>query len=995
MRNFSNVWIVSLLVGLWGCADIDLTERGLHATFVAGQARGPTILFQPLHQPEPLIPFPNDLALRVDADGSTHANISMQAPAKTEQRNRKHFNEVDGFSGLTPITIAFDGPLDLTTVNDDTVFVVNVTPGSKRFGERLPLDLGRGWFPHDAEPHAYEPFDPYAGFNSYVMPPDNKIDTDGDGTPDKWVYHYEVKTHTLDIRPLLPLESGARYGVFLTRGVKGWSKDGKYGAVVSPFDVVNHDSQTQALKLALPSLNQVGVQAEDVAFAWTLSTGDLARTFRKLRDGLYGSGPFAWLNAQFPAKVADVYDTEIAFDGDKSYKDYPIVPRDHSFIVQGAFMKEVFALINLFQPGVADSFVNVAHVVFGEFTTPNFRATSDNVWQLDMVAGTAVVAKEQVPFLLVVPKTTANHKPPFPVTIYAHATGTSRVECLLLADRLAQAGIATFAIDAVGHGPVLTEPRKMIEEQAAKTGMDVGILIKAILAPLIFTDTEKRFPEGTSVDKMLDVLLNQGFVQQLAVKGRAVDDNGDCYKKGGEAYYAPDAFRLRDAMRQTTFDFIVAVRMLRALSNSHVPPPPTDPRTATKAQLMPSLLAGDFDMDGQIDVGGDKVPYFMMGVSLGGIHTALTAPLEPAITHAAAVVPGAGLADIFMRTALQSVVTPLMHSILGPMVVGCPRGEGKVDLTWDDDADNCNKTETLSYVDETNGLCLPAGVMKPTARGQLQIPAGATITVRNLENGESREQVAAADGHFAVAVSSDKGDRVSVQVHDTQGKLLTAAELTAPHDGLARQRNTPEFRRFVQLAANALEGADAITVADRAMLDPSPGTPPTNLLMMLSVGDRTVPFTTGVSLARAVGLFGRSTAQDAEPWRAWTEEAIARGLLTSGEGDVPLLNPSKPEGGPGLCRTVQTVPGQPALSALCLADVKGHHEYIAQAGDSDGFPPFQGYKGTFTEYHRNQIVTWFHSLGKHLGEDPCWANKDCVATRNLRSEWDLPLGQTP
>jgi hypothetical protein len=110
---------------------------------------------------------------------------------------------------------------------------------------------------------------------------------------------------------------------------------------------------------------------------------------------------------------------------------------------------------------------------------------------------------------------------------------------------------------------------------------------------------------------------------------------------------------------------------------------------------------------------------------------------------------------------------------------------------------------------------------------------------------------------------------------------------------------------------------------------------------------------------------------------------------------VPLLDPTKPEGGPGLCRKVPTVPGQAAFSALCLADVKGHHEYIAQPKNTDGFPTFQGYKGTFTEYHRNQIVTWFHSLGKHLGEDPCWANKDCVAARNLRAEWDLPIGQTP
>ena len=46
----------------------------------------------------------------------------------------------------------FDAPLDVSTVTDQTVFVVNVTAddplrrgqANPRFGERLPLDLGRG-----------------------------------------------------------------------------------------------------------------------------------------------------------------------------------------------------------------------------------------------------------------------------------------------------------------------------------------------------------------------------------------------------------------------------------------------------------------------------------------------------------------------------------------------------------------------------------------------------------------------------------------------------------------------------------------------------------------------------------------------------------------------------------------------------------------------------------------------------------------------------------
>src|SRR5690606_8436623 len=145
------------------------------------------------------------------------------------------------------ITVAFDGPLDLATVTDQTVFVINIEPGSSRFGERLPLDLGRGWFPHTATPHAYLPNDPLKHFDSFVLPPDNRVDTDGDGWPDQWVYHYEVATNTLDIRPLLPMEAGARYAVVLTRGIEGWNADGEKGSIRSPFPFVNHEAQTEDL----------------------------------------------------------------------------------------------------------------------------------------------------------------------------------------------------------------------------------------------------------------------------------------------------------------------------------------------------------------------------------------------------------------------------------------------------------------------------------------------------------------------------------------------------------------------------------------------------------------------------------------------------------------------------------------------------------------------------------------------------------------------------
>jgi hypothetical protein len=731
-------------------------------------------------------------------------------------------------------------------------------------------------------------------------------------------------------------------------------------------------------------------------------------------------GPFAWLAKEFPAKIAEIDDLGITADGDGTADGKPLVAGDSVYVLQSAFMKPIVGIISKAAPDVGlGSVDHVSHLVFGSYETPNLRATKDNVWRLDVRAGTIDVddkAKfhERVPFMLTVPKTTATHKPPFPVTIHAHATGTSRIEALLLADRLAEAGIATFAIDAVGHGPILPDPMKLL---ASKGYLSI---LANVLPPILYpVDYETRFPDSLTDEQKVALLLKNGFVKELAVTGRAVDDNGDCVTTAGEAYFAPDAFRLRDSMRQTTLDYIVAVRMLHELTQKAVPPKPDfDPHTATAAQLQPHLLAGDFDMDGVLDVGGD-VPYFMTGVSLGGIHTALTAPLEPFIVAAAPVVPGAGLADIFVRTRLHDKITPLMQTVSGPMLIGCPAGkdaktqQNVVHLSWNDDSDGCSRTTQQVWKDPQSGVCLDHEVEASVVQADLHVPAGAPLLLRNLRSNLTATTVAAADGSFRVAVESDEGDRLSIQVLGIGQTVLAQAEVVTPYRGLARERNTPDFRRFVQLAANVLEGADAITVADRVLLDPLPGHPRTNLLMMLAVNDKTVPFTQGVALARAMGLFGRPEAnsQDARAdltsgdaaYLPWTVAAIASGLLNGADMPPPLLDPTHAEGGDGLCHLIPTDPAHPegAKSGLCLANVHGHHEYIAQPNADDAFgaipdsaqyPASAPYKGTYTEYHRNLIVTYLHSLGKHVAQDPCWGDATCIADRHLHDEWALPVG---
>jgi hypothetical protein len=450
--------------------------------------------------------------------------------------------------------------------------------------------------------------------------------------------------------------------------------------------------------------------------------------------------------------------------------------------------------------------------------------------------------------------------------------------------------------------------------------------------------------------------------------------------------------------------------MLRSLGAS-VPPAIEDPRSADDARLLQNLYAGDFDADGVLDVGGPTVPYFMMGISLGGIHTALTAPLEPYIVAATPVVAGAGLADIFIRTKLHDVIAKLMWKASGPVVAGCPavaeprqdaKGRALVRLSWNDASDECKRETRMSW-QAADGTCLAEPVEAPTWGAELAVAEGNRIRLDNLSNGQRQEAIAGPEGRFAIAIAADIGDLVRVRALGADGRVLSEATLTSPVEGAAKPRNTPEFRRLVQLNANILEGADAITAAERVFLDPRGGVE-TNILMMLAVGDRTVPYATGLALARAIGLFGRGERYvDDAPWRAWTAEAIRRGTLDNStpqrladgtigpdEALAPLLNHAVGDTGFANCRVVPTSAGR--SSGLCLANVGGKHEYIAQVDKNDRHPPLEGYTPSYTEYHRALIVNYFHSLGRKVVEDPCWADWQCALDRGLMAAWDKPIG---
>ena len=132
------------------CPDGGTRPEGLRRTL---EGSGPVIVFDPVADPIPEIPFPNDLATVLDRHSITgrQVNVRMHSPTGLEETIRSNINTLNGFGTFSPITVRFTAELDLCTVGNDTVLVINMNPDSEKYGQVVPLDLGQGNFPLNLE----------------------------------------------------------------------------------------------------------------------------------------------------------------------------------------------------------------------------------------------------------------------------------------------------------------------------------------------------------------------------------------------------------------------------------------------------------------------------------------------------------------------------------------------------------------------------------------------------------------------------------------------------------------------------------------------------------------------------------------------------------------------------------------------------------------------------------------------------------------------------
>jgi hypothetical protein len=950
---------------------------------------GPVIIFDLDARPLPEIPFPTDLATRLDPASPTgrYLNISEEGATRMEVELRQRANTLDGFGTYSPITVAFDAPVDLCSIanthhgeddfGNDAILLIDLNNG-----EAVNLDLNRGFFPYllpgsgnsDA-PHLPRPryyADDQRASSSTLIFDDHPEDANGNGQLDPgedsdqdgkldgpahqalpncekpWRYVentiWETETNTLQIRPIRPLQPGHTYAMVLTNRLK----DSQGAAVRSPFPGINHPRQTGALS-ALPShLSALGLSVGDIAFTWTFTTSTASEDLFAIREGMYGSGQFAWLDEKFPA---DWQSLHRMLDED----DPSLTPGGSVHMMRGERLASMLAQIGpetgLIEDSAAgrnllSSMKNIDYLISGSFISPNFmvdrdgfagdgcpdhlgaKATvdcktpdnDDEIFEINRLTGEAVVGEGRVPFWCAIPKDEFRITPgrPFPVSIYGHGYTSTRFEMVGFAGFHARMGIATCSLEAFGHG------------------LAVPVELNGVIASI-----SERYHGKGLVAAVMD--------------GQARDlDNNGTVNSGGD-FWTADTFHTRDAVRQTAVDWIAFYRSLRSFDGQkrwNLGVLGTD-----GAEL--SGVAGDFDGDGQVDIGGRNNMYFAWGQSLGGIVSGVVAGVEASLTAAAPTAGAAGLLDVGVRSVQGGVKEAIHLRFMGLVVHAAPHGPGGA------------KTRINFIASSTNNdITVPVTEIDALAVGE-------TMRVRNLRNGEVREMVARPIGNGAVVrvhipsnaltgtekarlagLEPDRnglvtalpvdpkwldddllGDRLIIEIDRADGStetinafggltnqdgtgsrnvplfqglyLVEGTPLHAVAGGLGKYRSTPDYRRFVAIAATVLEAGDPVSFAryyakepkDVSAYDPD-ASPGTATMVIPTVADMNVPVNTGIAMATAAGIvtlnrsenpqvydhYGRSQGQALAD--SFSLEAVVRKRRwTVGDtGDRPLWN---------------------------------------------------------------------------------------------------------
>ena len=351
-------------------------------------------------------PFPSDRFTVADSRQETGLRVSLPKPncaaRPSDCADLDVVNTLDGFNLSPRLSIPFDGPIDPTSVSSQTVVLLSL--GSTRrlgaHGEKV------------------------VGINQVVWDP---------------------ATNTLHAKSDDLLDQHTRYALVVTRGIR--DETGKPVEASERFQHFRHELNfgDQALKdyrgallEALAAARRAGIRSKDIVVASVFTTQSATAILEKIREQVKGSTPAPADFLLGPAGTRTVFPltlvTGVTFNAQLTTGPAltPIpVPVSALGIVPGA----------------------VGTIAFGKYRSPDYETAQRFIPPTGTHLGIpAVQGTNEIFFNLVLP---AGPKPPrgWPVAIFGHGfTDNKNNSPFIVAATLAAHGIATIAINVVGHG---------------------------------------------------------------------------------------------------------------------------------------------------------------------------------------------------------------------------------------------------------------------------------------------------------------------------------------------------------------------------------------------------------------------------------------------------------------------------------------------------------------------------------------------------------------
>jgi hypothetical protein len=423
-------------------------------------------------------PFPSDRFTVADSSQLTGLRVNLPLPdavtRPSDYADVSVINTLDGFNLQPRLSISFDGPIDVNSVNSNDVFVI-------RLGDtQNPQDRGGQ----------------VVGINQVVWDP---------------------ATNTLHVESDQLLDQHTRYALILTDGLR--DANGQAVQASADFESFRHDlnfgqaddpgleAYRKELIGALAAASQEGVPDKDVITASVFTTQSATAVLEKVRDQIHAATPA-------PA------DFLLGANGERTVFDLGNVAGitwNQQTRVAGS-LNSVPVNVNLlrFIPGA------VGQIAFGKYVSPNYETAGQFIPPVGTGTGTpAAQGVNEVFFNLYLP---SGPEPAggWPVAIFGHGVGASKQDgSPSVAASLAEQGIATIAINVVGHG--------------------FGPLSTLTVRPSVGAPV--TFSEG----------------------GRGIDQNGDGIIDNNEGINAAapqSIIRDRDGQRQTVADLMQLVRVI-------------------------------------------------------------------------------------------------------------------------------------------------------------------------------------------------------------------------------------------------------------------------------------------------------------------------------------------------------------------------------------------------------------------------------------------------